>query len=383
MPADHLERYWDGERLKLVWRKTECLTLDGRARPVTILWQGRQFRRGLDGTIKEIVRLPGPSPASHDAVILPPEESRWLLAAWVERLESHGYQCGDWLARLEADAARFRSIYGSVSILPPDQYRSLYLQLTEGCAYNRCSFCRLYRDRPYRCKDAGAFARHLAEVLQYFGAALPWRRGIFLGDANAGAVPTERLTEVLLQIRRTFPCNERDRQGEPRHPLQFERVTCFQDVFTGPLRSVEDWRWLRQLGLSRIHLGVESGSSEVLRLLNKPIKSERLKEMVRRLRTANIEVGLIFLLGAGGRELARVHLSETAALLRDLPLGGGDRVYLSDLLLHPDSEVPGITPLTRQECRQQGAALREAVGFAPPPRGAALSLYDVRQFVYT
>ncbi|MBS2037034.1 radical SAM protein [bacterium] len=383
MPCKTLTRFWDGERLKFAWACQETLTLDGRARPTAFTWEGRQYRRGLDGTCKEILRLPGPSPAIHDAALVTEEVCTGILAGWAERLQRYGYRCGNWLARLRADAREFRSIYQSVSILPPDQYRSLVFQLTEGCAYNRCSFCQLYRDRPYRCKDGAAFAEHMGRVLGYFGAALPWRRGIFLGDANAGGLPTSRLVDVLKQIRRCFPMQERDGQGRARHPLQFERVSCFQDAFSGPLRSQQDWYHLRALGLFRLHLGVESGSARVLRLLNKPIRFERLSEIVRRLRQADIEVSLIFLLGAGGRQLAAEHVKETTELLAGLGLGARDRVYLSDLLVHPGSEQPDIVPLTRQECRQQAEALRQALRFAPPPRGTAISLYDVRQFVYT
>ncbi|MFN8613082.1 MAG: radical SAM protein [Vulcanimicrobiota bacterium] len=369
--------------MKFVWTGREVLTLDGRGRPVAFMWQGRQYRRGLDGRCKEIVRLPGPAPSSHDAVTITETALGRMMEGWAERLQRAGYACDDWLSRLQADAREFRSIYQSVSILPPDQYRSLVLQLTEGCAYNRCSFCHLYRDRPYRCKDGPAFVEHLGKVLQYFGSALPWRRGIFLGDANAGGLPTSRLVEALEEIRRVFPMQERDQEGRPRHPLQFDRVSCFQDAFSGPLKSQEDWVRLRQLGLSRLHLGIESGSARVLALLNKPIRTDRLREMVRRLQRAEIEVSLIFLLGAGGRELDAEHLRDTIELLGSLQLGARDRVYLSDLLIHPGTEDPNVSPLTRQECRQQAAAIRQALAFAPPPLGTAVSLYDVRQFVYT
>ena len=56
-------------------------------------------------------------------------------------------------SRLAEDAARFRQIYKPVSILPPDQYLSIVLQATEGCSYNRCTFCTFYRDRPFRIKS--------------------------------------------------------------------------------------------------------------------------------------------------------------------------------------------------------------------------------------
>src|ERR1017187_9140101 len=41
------------------------------------------------------------------------------------------------LEEARRDAEKFHSIYGRVAVLPPDQYNSLVLQATEGCAYSR------------------------------------------------------------------------------------------------------------------------------------------------------------------------------------------------------------------------------------------------------
>ncbi|MBT9587589.1 radical SAM protein [bacterium] len=385
-----LERFWDGQRLKFVWNKLEVLSLDGRSRPVALTMNGRQYRRGLDGNCKEIVRVAGPTERDlYDAVPMAASQMDDLLREWSQRISSWmPFEVEDWLVGLRRDARNFCSIYQPVSILPPDQYRSLVFQLTEGCAYNRCSFCQLYQDRPYRCKDRQSFSRHIGRVLEYFGPALPWRRGVFLGDANAAGISTARLSEALEQIRQSLPCDGTDQQGAPRHPLQFEQVSSFQDTFSGRLRAVQDWRQLRKLGLDQVHLGIESGSSAVLDLLRKPIESGRVVEMINRLQQADIRVSLIFLLGAGGRELAHSHVHGTLELLQRVQLRAQDRVYLSDLLVHPGSDYHvlsqelGITPLTRWECREQARTLRESLRYEPPPRGPAVALYDVRQFVY-
>ncbi len=376
-----LDRTWDGQRLKFAWNRLEVLTLDGCARPVALSWEGRQYRRGLDGTCKEILRVPGPDRDFYDAQSVEASFFEELLRGWCQRLgQRFPVDCEGWICRLRRDAEEFARIYRPISILPPDQYRSLVLQLTEGCAYNQCSFCNLYRDRPYRCKNAEEFGRHIAAVINYFGAALPWRRGVFLGDANAAGVSTRRLIEALQQVRATFP-------GHP-HPLEFNKVSCFQDTFTGKLRSLEDWQILRGLGLTQVHLGVESGSTEVLRLLQKPLANQRVVELVELLQQADIDVSLIFLLGAGGQQLAELHLSETIKLLRQMNLRPQDRVYLSDLLVHSGSEYDqlsrqaGLTSLSRWECRLQSRQLRRQLDYPAPPQGTPVALYDVRQFVY-
>lgn len=368
---------WDGERQKIVYRGLETLTLDGCARPVAWTFQGRQFRRGLDGRFLEIVRIFPPAGEDHslfEGVTLTPQEGEENLQGWLCRFPV-GLELESWLESLRADAERFRQLYGTVSILPPDQYRSLLLNLTEGCRYNHCNFCQLYRDRSYRVRSESEFAEHITQVTDYFGPALSWRRGLFLGEANAAGVSTTALAHALAVLGRHLAPGER---------RQFDRCSAFLDCFTGPLRSPEDWRDLALLGLHQVHLGVESGSAEVLGLLGKPVQAERLEELVRRLRLAGIAVSLIFLLGAGGQEYARVHLQETVDLLRRLSPQVGDRVYLSDLLVHPNSDYARLklTPLTRWQCRQQARDLRHALNWPPPPRGPMVTLYDVRQFVY-
>ncbi|HEX3053190.1 MAG TPA: hypothetical protein VHP83_21205, partial [Aggregatilineaceae bacterium] len=51
---------------------------------------------------------------------------------------------------LAADGYLFDTLYKPISVLPPDQYLALVLQATEGCSWNRCTFCGLYRDRDFR-----------------------------------------------------------------------------------------------------------------------------------------------------------------------------------------------------------------------------------------
>lgn len=385
-----IRRLWDGQRLKLTWNQTEVITLDGRGRPVAFSWGSRQFRRGLDGGCKEILRVAGETREFYDSRSVPPPQMEEILMNWSERLGNLMQACEAerWILQLRQDALDFRSIYQPISILPPDQYRSLVFQLTEGCSYNRCSFCQLYRDRPYHCKDLSHFREHVLRALSYFGSALPWRRGLFLGDASATGISTHRLVEALQLLRQVFPCSLEDRQGNPRHPLEFDRISSFQDTFSSKERGLKDWQELRRWGLRQIHLGVESGSEAVLKLLGKPSSRKRVRALVQRLQEADIDVSLIFLLGAGGQKMAGYHLQESYDLVKSLNLRPQDRVYLSELLIHPNSEYHllaqalDIQPLSREECRHQAHLLREALKFPPPPAGPAISLYDVRQFVY-
>lgn len=109
------------------------------------------------------------------------------------------------LEALEADAIRFRSVYLPVPILPPDQYGALIVQLTEGCSYNQCTFCRFYRDRPFRAKTSEELRAHLRAVREFFGEGLRLRRSVFLADANALVLPPARLVDAFDLLHAELP----------------------------------------------------------------------------------------------------------------------------------------------------------------------------------
>jgi hypothetical protein len=291
------------------------------------------------------------------------------------------------------DGGRFRSIYRSVAVLPPNEYNALVLQGTEGCTYNRCTFCELYTDVKFRARDADEFDEHIRAAIAYHGEAARSRRSIFLGEANALTLPHDHVRQQLAAIQRHFilpdPQTTRVSAGWwLGHAKRFEGVASFIDVFTGSGRSAAGWDDLRSLGLRRVHIGMESGSDELLAWLNKPASGEAIRERVIPMKEAGLNVSLIVLLGAGGHEYAARHVRDTARVINSLPLGRGDYVYLSPLIVYHGGPYDqralsdAIDPLTADEIDQQEQALREAVRIDRLPGKPYVARYDLETFVY-
>lgn len=356
--------------IKLVRNGLEVMSFDPAGRPLAAALEGHVYRRGLDGTVLCIDRVP--DERFHQVARVDPQLFHGQLQA---RLEDARDRLPDAFPPLVLDRLRdeavFRSLYRGVGILPPDRYRALVLNLTEGCSYNRCEFCSFYKHKRFQVRTPEQFRAHLREAVTAFGVGLAYRRGIFLGQANAASLPTDVLQSALEIIREEFPPPLTDRHGRPRHPLEFESVAAFLDTFTRPTRSVPDWSALNQFGLSHLYLGVESGALPVLKKLGKPGSPRFVRILVERLKQAGLTVSVIVMSGAGGWELEEVHVRETASLLNALPLKGGDRIYISEL------SVPDETLEHRRRCRAQTRALKERLRPGP-----LVSLYDVRQFVY-
>ena len=224
-------------------------------------------------------------------------------------------------AALRDDAARFLAASGPVGILPPDQYLSLVVRVTEGCSWNACTFCRLYRDIPFRYKSRPELLAHLAALRAYFGPSLALRRSVFLGDANALCLSHDRLLPLVEAVAREFG-------GAP--------LFSFLDAWTGQRKTAVEWRDYQGLGLKRVYVGLETGDPALLAWLGKPGVPQDAVDLVGALHEAGIGAGVIVLLGAGGERFAAAHARRTAEVLSAMSLGPLDLVYFSEYVDDPE-----------------------------------------------
>jgi hypothetical protein len=273
-------------------------------------------------------------------------------------------------AALEVDHSALRSIYQPIPILPPDHYGSLILQLTEGCGWNRCGFCNFYRGIRYREKGTEEFDHHLEQVLSHLGGSLQRLHRVFLGQANALLIENSRLVPMLQRVSDRIPMLDAVMSPSARqrfkdeHPRWIEGFYSFIDGFHKS-KSDRDYEELAGAGLRRVYLGLESGSDQVLRLLGKPATTDAAIDLVHSLHRASIRVGVIVLVGAGGKELADQHAEATLSALRRMELRRGDQLYLSKLVVHEGEAYQqralreGIVPLSEPEQAQQMRLLRE------------------------
>ena len=244
--------------------------------------------------------------------------------------------------RLAQDGQQFQSIYAPISILPPDQYLSIVLQLSLGCSYNRCNFCNFYKDRAFRIKDLKEFETHVQAVHTFLGASNTLRRGVFLADGDALMTPQKRLVGAIEILRRYYP----------KLPLY-----AFMDAFRPGIKSLQDWQELKALGLKRVYFGIESADPQLLRFLNKPGTPDATLSEVQTLKAAGISLGLIFMLGAGGQEYAVQHREASLQWLQKISLDRDDFIFLSEFVSHRDQPyhalfqsegLTGMNPEVRQ-----------------------------------
>ena len=372
-------------RLRIESGDDHAVEFDGEGRLVRIEDAGTSLRTTLDlrllrtrvegeGPARRLVRDRGSIDDLDRLARAHAEAGRLLaLAGTIDDAETLAWlrRAARWdAAALDEDRSRLRRILDPVPVLPPDQYAALVVQLTEGCPWDRCTFCDFYRGVRHRVRSLDEVAAHVDALLEHLGRSLERCRRVFLGQANALLIPPADLTERLDLLR--------DRLPQPLHAFH-----SFVDAFHR-VPSPADLRPLRERGLHRVHVGVESGSPAVLELLGKPIRASAVEELVGAFRTAGIAVGIILLVGAGGRAHADEHRRATRDLVGRLELGRGDQVHLSRLVVHEGSayeersRAEGLGAFTPAELEDEEAALRQDLAFVRD-RGVVIASYDLER----
>mmetsp|Transcript_17381 Transcript_17381/g.22599 ORF Transcript_17381/g.22599 Transcript_17381/m.22599 type:complete len:351 (+) Transcript_17381:64-1116(+) len=193
--------------------------------------------------------------------------------------------------------------YNEPVFRPPAEWRSLILQVTEGCSWNRCTFCEMYQTKNFRIKSMDVLENELMQIVQAGGA--PHVRDVFLADGDAMALPTQRMVQVLQLIHKYLP--------------KVRRISSYCLPRNIRHTSVSDLKELRSNGLSLVYIGCESGNDKVLQGINKGETFESSLSALEKLGDANIKRSVMILLGLGGTNLTLEHAEDSARLVNAAP----------------------------------------------------------------
>ncbi|TNF85801.1 MAG: radical SAM protein [Gammaproteobacteria bacterium] len=184
---------------------------------------------------------------------------------------------------------------------PPSEARSLIFQVTNGCSWNRCSYCEMYTD-PQKKFRPRPEAEVLAEIRNCAEQGLQPRR-VFLADGDALVLSMRRLRNILREIRSALP--------------SVNRVSSYCLPANLKNKSDDDLAELEALGLKIIYVGAESGDDELLRRVDKGETYASTAEALLRARAAGIRTSVMILNGLGGRAYSRQHALASARLANE------------------------------------------------------------------
>ncbi|MEA1900914.1 MAG: radical SAM protein [Thermodesulfobacteriota bacterium] len=223
-------------------------------------------------------------------------------------------------------------------IRPPSEAQSLLLRVTRNCPWNRCTFCPVYKGTRFSVrpvehvkKDIDSVCRYveilknMAEKSDYISrtdivkiakktdpdelrpavAAFKWfsdgMRSVFIQDANSLIIKPADLIDILNHLKMRFPW--------------IERITSYARSHTIARIKDDDLKATKDAGLNRIHIGLESGSSQVLKMVKKGVTKETHIKSGLKVKNAGMELSEYVMPSLGGLNLSDVHAIETADAL--------------------------------------------------------------------
>lgn len=185
---------------------------------------------------------------------------------------------------------------------PPSEGRSLIFQVTNGCSWNRCTFCDMYTQpqKRFRAKSE----EDVINEIKRAGAIGPRFEKVFLGDGDALMLPIKRLEVILRAIREHLPWVKR--VGAYCLPRNIRKKT------------IAELKSLKSLGLGIAYVGAESGDDEVLKAINKGESFDSTRDALLKLKEAGITTSVMVLNGMGGRVLSEQHAINSARLMSEV-----------------------------------------------------------------
>ncbi len=225
-------------------------------------------------------------------------------------------------------------------IRPPNESNSLLLRLTRNCPWNKCRFCNCYKNTSFEIRPvpdiirdieiarimrekimeitvksgtSGGIQKVVSMVLkdppnESFRNVALWLLGggenVFLQDANSLIMKTDDLSRVLEHLKMTFP--------------GIKRITSYARSQTAMKKKPAELAKLRQAGLTRLHVGLESGYDPLLKLMNKGETAEEHIKGGRKIAEAGISLSEYIILGLGGKEYSALHARHTARVLNEI-----------------------------------------------------------------
>lgn len=183
---------------------------------------------------------------------------------------------------------------------PPSEAESLILPVTDGCSWNRCTFCEMYTapQKKFRARDEAEVLESIRRCGELFGERV---RRVFLADGDAMVLPTRRLLALLNAIRTHLPA--------------VHRVSSYCLPRNLRKKSVAELTELAAAGLKLVYVGAESGDDEVLRRVEKGETFASTFDALQKLGAAGITRSVMILNGLGGRAHWQQHAERSAALI--------------------------------------------------------------------
>jgi len=183
---------------------------------------------------------------------------------------------------------------------PPSEAYSLILQVSLGCAWNKCAFCEMYSSKQFRLRPE----EEVFSEIEMLATQAHQVRKVFLADGNAMVLSFDKLIRLLDKLNATFP--------------KLNRVSAYALPRDIESKTDEELRILADKGLKLLYVGIESGDDELLDRINKGEDYKSTSRALQKARKAGIKLSVMILNGLGGQNYSKQHAINSAKLVNEI-----------------------------------------------------------------
>lgn len=185
---------------------------------------------------------------------------------------------------------------------PPSEANSLLIQTTVGCPHNKCTFCMVYKNNiKFKIIPVKTIKEDILEASELYGKSV---KTLFFPAGNSIAMKTDDLCEISQFAKSVFP--------------KLCRITVYGSFQYIHKKGIDELKKLKAAGLSRIHVGLETGDDLILKKIKKGTNSAQQIQAGKWVMDAGIELSLYVILGIGGRNHSLSHALNTAKVLNEI-----------------------------------------------------------------
>ncbi len=180
---------------------------------------------------------------------------------------------------------------------PPYEADSLLLQVTVGCAHNKCTYCTMYSGVQFSTETLEQVEEDLKEAKELYGSV----KRVFLVNGDAFVLSYSKLKPIAEMIIKYFP--------------MVEVITMYASINNIKSKTDEELLELANLRINELWVGVETGHSATLDYFNKGFSVKDSYEQLPRLNKAGIKHIDIYILGGAGKGKGIINAQENAKLI--------------------------------------------------------------------
>ncbi len=199
---------------------------------------------------------------------------------------------------------------------PPAEANNLILQVTYGCSHNICSFCSMYKSKKYQVRAL----KDIFADIDILASNYPDAIKLFLADGDALSVKTSYILKILKYIKKSFP--------------KIRRISTYASAQNILSKTGNELKELQVNHLNLIYYGIETGDDTLLKKINKGVDSQDIITSLNMASEANIKISATVILGLGGKEYSKQHISNTTNIINNTSIN-----YLSTLQLGLEDDV--------------------------------------------